>query len=142
MGRPLGFKLSDDTKRKIGLGNKGKCLGRKLTEKQRRAFTMKGKHHSEETKRKIRESNLKVMHWNYLTDKLPSITALHRYVKRHNPIPKNCSNCGKEKKLQLANINGIYDRNMKNYKYLCGSCHAVLDKKIFNIKHMRVLPKW
>lgn len=53
---------------------------------------------------------------------------LHQFVASRKPKPQFCEECGKEKKLELANIkNHNYTRNPKDYKWLCRKCHSKLD---------------
>ncbi|HEY5630589.1 MAG TPA: hypothetical protein VIR31_00535 [Nitrososphaeraceae archaeon] len=55
---------------------------------------------------------------------------LHVWIKRNWPdgIPKTCSECHLEKKLQLCNISQTYNpqtynRDFSNWRFLCFSCH-------------------
>lgn len=61
-------------------------------------------------------------------DKDVGNSGLHKFIRRHNPPPKCCPLCGKKtKKLDLANINGNYNRDFENYMYLCHKCHSGMD---------------
>lgn len=56
--------------------------------------------------------------------------ALHQWIRRKigKPIKceyKFCKNISK--KLELSNKTGIYDRELKNWWYLCKSCHNIYD---------------
>ena len=54
---------------------------------------------------------------------------LHQWIRRHIDKPKICEVCkDKNKKVQLANKTGIYDRNFENWFYLCAKCHINYDK--------------
>lgn len=55
--------------------------------------------------------------------------ALHRWLWRHKPAPSNgkCKLCKVEPFHDLANMTGIYNREFKNWKYLCPSCHKKYD---------------
>lgn len=53
--------------------------------------------------------------------------ALHEWVRNHLSKPDLCQMCNKDKKLDLANITGEYDRYFKNWLYLCRSCHMKWD---------------
>lgn len=67
-----------------------------------------------------------------------NISAFHIWLKKNKPKPDFCEMCGKNKPRDVANIkNHIYTRNPEDYIWLCHSCHAKLDNKINNIKHMR-----
>ncbi len=54
---------------------------------------------------------------------------LHVWVRRHFPPPDKCGFCHEKKKLQLANMTGVYDREFKNWKYLCSKCHMDFDEQ-------------
>lgn len=56
--------------------------------------------------------------------------AIHRHVRKYNPPPKTCQDCNLvTDDLELANITGVYDRNIESYRYLCHFCHMKLDGK-------------
>ena len=55
--------------------------------------------------------------------------AIHVWVKKRFIHIKFCQHCGKEKKLDLANKTGIYNRSLKNWLMLCRSCHRKFDKR-------------
>jgi len=59
--------------------------------------------------------------------------ALHAWVNRHKPKGNKCSQCGKEKKLQAANISGEYKRDVSDYEWLCAKCHIYKDGTINNL---------
>jgi hypothetical protein len=63
-----------------------------------------------------------------------SYSAIHLHLRKYNPQPKSCMDCDiVTTKLDLACVTGIYDRNLKNYRYLCRSCHSKID----NYKHFK-----
>ena len=53
--------------------------------------------------------------------------ALHLWVRRHLPAPELCQICNIKLHRDLANMTGIYNREFKNWKYLCVSCHKKYD---------------
>lgn len=61
MGRPLGYKLSDETRKKIGQANKISLIGKKQSAEtiQKRVAKIKGKKRTSATKEKMRESAIK-----------------------------------------------------------------------------------
>jgi len=62
-------------------------------------------------------------------DNLVRNEGLHSWVKRHLTKSDNCQLCGNpNKRLDLANKTGIYDRNFENWFYLCIKCHRNYDK--------------
>jgi len=52
--------------------------------------------------------------------------ALHTWVKRRLKKPLVCPRCGKAKRFDLSN-NGIYNREFKNWEWLCRGCHLKKD---------------
>ena len=62
--------------------------------------------------------------------------SIHWYLRKYNQKPESCQNCNLfTTKLDIANITGIYDRDFKNYRYLCKKCHNGLDA------HKRIIDK-
>lgn len=59
---------------------------------------------------------------------------MHKYIRNHNKSPLLCEDCNKKRKLDIANFTGRYNREIKNYKWLCRSCHSKLDDKILNLR--------
>ena len=54
--------------------------------------------------------------------------SLHIWIAKNKPKPKLCENCGKERKLSLANMRSHnYTRNINDYKWFCYSCHKRMD---------------
>jgi hypothetical protein len=119
-------------------------------QKKRQSLAIKGKHHSEETKKKMSLIRLqKKKELGYLIspearEKLSlahegekaynwkgenaKYGALHLWIRKNKPKPKLCEECHKEKRLTLANIkNHKYTRNPDDYKWLCFKCHRQLD---------------
>lgn len=68
--------------------------------------------------------------------------ALHAWVKRNNPEPANCECCGKEAKLDAANISNEYKREITDWEWLCRSCHMKKDGRMNNItkNHKQTIP--
>lgn len=60
--------------------------------------------------------------------------SLHEWVRNHMPKPQFCAICQIRKPYDLANVTGVYNREFKNWKYLCRLCHMISDKRIFNLK--------
>lgn len=57
--------------------------------------------------------------------------ALHRWISNNYGKPNRCDDCGDNKlpssKYQWANINGLYKRDISDWKRLCLSCHRKVD---------------
>ena len=58
-----------------------------------------------------------------------SYGALHDYVKTYMQKPLNCEDCGKPKKLDIANRSGKYSRDLRDWEWLCRKCHMKKDGK-------------
>jgi len=54
--------------------------------------------------------------------------ALHDWIKKHKPKSMFCECCGKvTDKLEVANISGLYKRDISDFRWLCRSCHMKMD---------------
>lgn len=87
-----------------------------------------GKHHSEETKAKIAASRVNAKNPLWKGDDVGMI-GLHRWVRRKMPPPEFCEMCGIRPPKDLAN-KGIYNRDFKNWEYLCRKCHMISDGRM------------
>ena len=58
-----------------------------------------------------------------------SMDGLHKWIHRRLPKPDLCQNCKKKPPIDLAN-KGIYNRELKNWWWLCRSCHMELDGRL------------
>jgi len=65
------------------------------------------------------------------------IKVLHEWIRRHKPKVEFCERCNKKKKLELANISGLYKRDINDYEWLCRKCHMEDDKRMNNLKQFR-----
>jgi NUMOD3 motif len=87
-----------------------------------------GKHHSLETRRKLSLARSNEKAWNWKGDNV-GYAALHYWVRKNLPEPKLCEFKGCEKPPHhLANITGTYNRDLKNWKYLCATHHFKIDR--------------
>lgn len=64
-------------------------------------------------------------------------TALHEWVAKRLPRPNLCVDCNKKPALDLAN-KGIYNRELRNWEWLCRSCHMIKDGRMDKL-HQKVL---
>lgn len=73
-----------------------------------------------------------------------SKATVHEYVRRHNPPPSLCEDCGLIPPMDLANITGIYGRARENWKYLCRKCHIMSEGRLNNLwwNKMERSPRW
>lgn len=109
---------------KIGRGKfcSKKCSG------ENRIPIMLGRHHSEDTKRKIGKANSGEASSGWKGDKI-SYNGLHWWIRRHFGKPQLCEDCGTTiaKIFDWANISGLYSRERSDWKRLCRSCHIKFD---------------
>lgn len=56
--------------------------------------------------------------------------ALHRRMRRRIPKPDLCSDCKKNKPVDLANISQEYLDDVNDWEYLCRSCHMTKDNRL------------
>lgn len=130
---------------------------RKLREGLKRyGYGMTGKHHSEETKKRmslnspkfflgkkfspehiknLSESHIRLYKNGYKNPNLkenPSYRSLHSWVDRHLGKPKLCSLCGQNditKRYHWANIGHTYKRVKTDWIRVCVKCHKAFDKQ-------------
>lgn len=109
--------MSEEGKQRIRLAN----LGNKY---------WLGKHHTEESKNKMRLSalNLQERHPRWKGNDV-GYQALHRYVEKRLPKPEKCPICKKKPVCDLTN-RGIYNRELKNWRWLCRRCHLISDGRM------------
>jgi len=65
-------------------------------------------------------------HPNWKGDNV-SNKALHRWVAKKIGNPHKCSFCGKIGRVELSNKNGLYNRNLENWQWICSKCHKEYD---------------
>lgn len=68
-----------------------------------------------------------------------SYRTLHQWINRHLPKPEVCEICKQNKSLHVANITGVYNRDFKNWRYMCPRCHWIFDGRETNLKQYRHL---
>lgn len=99
----------------------------------------KGKHHTEEARKKIKEAQEKKIGFlnnNWKGDKAGK-KAIHIWIYGKLGKPLVCESCGvfvKERKLNWANKNHEYRRNLEDWLSFCYSCHRKYDLKYNNTK--------
>lgn len=59
-----------------------------------------------------------------------SYGALHQWLRKRIPKPKFCENCKENPPYDLANKTRIYNRDFKNWEWLCRKCHMKKDGRI------------
>lgn len=103
-----------------------KCYGNTLKRKMRgRGNHFYGKHHSNETKRK-----LSLIQNGTGDTKDGGYSSIHKIIRYRKGKPKTCSNCRKTGiRIEWANIDHKYRVNLNQWIPLCCSCHAKHDKE-------------
>jgi uncharacterized protein YlaI len=56
-----------------------------------------------------------------------SLGALHTWIRTRKKKPELCQRCKRRVPQDLANISGVYTRNLSDYKWLCRKCHMKID---------------
>ena len=105
--------------------------------KRRMSLARKGKKKSEEHKRNIGLANFKGDDAGY--------QAVHKWLRKYMPMPELCQLCLLAPPEDLANVTGVYTRDVDNWKYMCRSCHSKYDGVIerlteFNRSKLTVRP--
>ena len=147
MGEPH---RSEETKRKISETMIGITRSfetrRKMSQAQMGNQYWLDKHHTEASKKKMSDNFTGEGNpmFGITFDKNPqwkgdnaSYSAIHLHLRKHFPPPNACPECGFIGQLDLACVNGIYNRDIRNYKYLCRLCHMKLDSP----KHRKDMSK-
>lgn len=98
---------------------------RKLSEK---ALLMWRTKDMTERNKKVSESRKGVKH--PLWKENPSYESLHEWINNNKPKPILCGECHKEKKLEAANISGLYKRDLDDWEWLCRKCHMIKDGRM------------
>jgi NUMOD3 motif-containing protein len=116
--------VTEETRKKISAYKKGKKLSKETRAKI--SQSNKGRKLSEENKKKLIESITGNKNHNWKGDNV-GYGSLHLYVRQYFPKSDCCQICGQIKRLDLACVTGIYNRDFKNWKYLCRRCHKRYD---------------
>ena len=67
--------------------------------------------------------------------------ALHEWVKRRIDFSQ-CEMCGDEEHLDLANVSGMYKRDLSDWQVLCRRCHMQSDGRLVDfISHRKPFKK-
>lgn len=157
------YKYSKKRRQRISEGTRKAMANPQVREKIRLAklgkpSPRKGKKHTEEAKRKMRESSKGQVAWNkgrtdlpspsqetiqkrrlkMLGEKNPSWVAdkigyggVHDWIAKKYGVADRCENkrCSKKSiTFEWANISGKYKRDRKDFMKLCRSCHRKFDK--------------
>ena len=116
--------------------------GKKHSEKTKRkmSVSLSGKNNpnfgrplSEETKQKIREKKYGNLYGNW---KGGVGSNIHDWVRMEKGNAKNyiCEQCKSKKAFDWSNIDHKYKKDLKDYRALCRSCHNLWDIRVLKTK--------
>jgi hypothetical protein len=150
------MKLSEETKRKISIAMTGKKQSKEQREKHSKfmngykyyeesKINMGAKHgknhhfYGKKLKPEHREKVIKTLyrekgenHFNWKGDNA-GIKQIHVWLINNYKRPEMCSACGSiTKNIDLANMTGIYARDITHYRWLCRRCHQLSDGRLKN----------
>lgn len=130
----LGINMSDISKEKDRLAHLGKKHS--INAKQKMSISRKGRGFTSKHKRnlglaKIGENN------SMWRDDDVGYCALHEWVRNNLSEPELCQMCNKVPPYDLANITGVYSRDLKNWAYYCRKCHMVSDGRLDRLHKVR-----
>ncbi len=66
---------------------------------------------------------------------------LHHWLKRHLPKPELCEMCNEVPPRDLSNKTGLYNRDFKNWWYICKRCHWYFDIETMTIPSSKGLKR-
>jgi hypothetical protein len=95
-----------------------------------------GKHETEKTKLKISVANSGSQNGMWKGDKV-GYFSIHDWARKRKPKPNLCENCDQQPPRDLANISGLYLRDINDYRWLCRKCHMRLDGRMKNLKQFK-----
>jgi len=79
-------------------------------------------------------SNVKIHYKNMNEEQKKIYHILHKYLRKYKKKPLFCEECKKNKPFHLANISGLYKKDIQDYKWVCKSCHWIFDNLVTNFK--------
>jgi hypothetical protein len=82
---------------------------------------------------KLKHSDSDSPTWN----KKAGYAAIHYYVSKKKQGKGTCERCKLKTKTELANITGIYTREVDDYMWLCRRCHIIFDDRMKNLKQFK-----
>jgi len=71
----------------------------------------------------LNHSNEKNPYWKENTGR----AALHEWIRKNKQKPEFCERCNKERKLELSSNDHTYTKDIKDWEWLCRSCHRKKD---------------
>lgn len=55
---------------------------------------------------------------------------LHTWINKYKTKPSLCESCQEKPPYDLANISGLYKRDLIDWEYLCRRCHMLKDGRL------------
>lgn len=83
-------------------------------------------HHNRVTRKKIAIAHIGSKNPAWKGNKV-GYHALHSWIRYRLKKPTLCQNCELFPPYDLANISGLYKRDLKDWEWLCRDCHMVKD---------------
>jgi hypothetical protein len=123
-------------------GHIGYWFGKKMSEEHRTRLSLsrKGKSFTEEHKKNMRDSFAKEENHHLWKGEAVGYSTLHRWVQKHKGKAMICDKCGSTSKVEWANTNRKYERNLFDWIQLCHSCHMKYDgisEKVWKTRRSR-----
>jgi len=124
------IQILERDKGKFKKGHSGFWKGKKLSEetKKKMGLARKGQKRSQETKDKLSKSKIGDKNPSWKGNKV-KYRALHQWIRMWKKKSDNCEDCGKKGRLHIANISGKYKRDVDDFEWLCSSCHKIKDNR-------------
>ena len=111
------------------------CCGRKFNNKK--SFTNHRRWHNIPKYVKFHKSFRKKLRISHLGNNNPmwkergvGFFALHQWVERNKPKISLCEKCKSKPPYDLANISGLYKRDINDFQRLCRRCHMKKDGRL------------
>lgn len=128
----IGFKgqhHTEETKKSISESNKGRHFSPNTEFKSGKNNPNFGKHLSKEIRKKIGLAQFGEKNPRWKGDKISNRT-LHEWIRKYKSKPDLCEECKEIPPIDVANISGKYKRDIKDYRWLCRSCHMKSDGRL------------
>jgi hypothetical protein len=127
-------KVSEETRQKLKEKRKLQIM-QKFPKENYPNHGMRNKKQSKEAIKKISIANMDSKNGLWKGDKV-GYSALHNWVKRHKQKSELCEDCNLRKPYDLANVSGLYKRDVNDFKWLCRHCHMENDERLTKFKQL------
>lgn len=122
----VGRKVSEETRRKIGAGNK--ISVQKFYDNGGHAWNKGLKVRTNTGRTHFKKGCVNELNTNWKGNDV-GYHGLHKWIQRHKGKADKCEKCGilNAKKYEWANISGEYKRDVDDFMSMCVSCHILFD---------------